>query len=282
MALTTALAESSIECNFVDEEWTEFDRTLKTCIVKSFSNFRHLTDPDTTVEGIIIEGNVVTGDFPENIGEAFPSLLAFAVGETPFKTINGKYFANMEMLSVVYLVETELETIEPGAFDSLTNLKSLYIYESQLTSLDEDTFKFLTNLNHIDITSSQISSLPENLLDSLENLEYFTTCFCQLETLPENFFSHNPNLREVDLWNNSIAELSPKLFDDKSALEFVDLGDNTCVSKAYDADTFDQMKKDLTDNCTPKFMFNKETRKTRKPRRKLFSFQMSGSAGFRF
>jgi chorismate mutase len=277
--LSFVSSNKSIDCSFSKIEWYYFNRTFRTCIVynQAIDNvgFTIASSADSSVEGFNIQNNTKIEFIPENLSEKFPNLINVQIFNCSLKSIDEHHFKGLRNLVTVYLAFNKIERIDSNAFkdnvkleqltlnnnnikylsedlfNSLRNLKILHLNDNQIRLIDTFLFKHSTSMEYINMDNNEVRFLYPETFSTLSNLKKISIGDNQLESIDQNLLANNKKLEKIWFENNKLKSIDATMFDDKKSLLFVVLKGNSCINDTFFSQSFESMKTQIKEKCSP-------------------------------
>lgn len=133
--------------------------------------------------------------------------------------------------------------------EKFPNLKEFRANSCGFTIVRNHYFKRLAQLRFLNLYRNEISSIESGSFDDLVGLEVLGLSYNEISFLDRMLFAALTKLEKIYLSKNKIQTLSPTTFDILGGqLRILDLSENVCVDKYYNANNFFQVEQDLS-NC---------------------------------
>lgn len=158
-------------------------------------------------------------------------------------------FKDLVGLEELNLGDNRIQFLGKNTFATLKSLKWLYLNDNKIQILHPQTFGSLVKVELISLIQNIISAVDENAFKNSTKLKELYLTGNKLETIPKNLFKENLRLVYVFLGINNIKFIDGRMFDQLPNLKLVDLKDNFCIDQHYRQDDFDEMRRDLQENC---------------------------------
>ena len=247
-----------LRCTIQSIQWIHLKRNgfknLQTCNIYNQKiddkGFSVADEPNLSIQAFGIEHNKEVKFLPENIAETFPELIVYQVWDCSTRTVNRNHFKGLHKLEHLILVRDEIESIGGDSFKDMKKLEELNLGYNKIKTCDPNWFQSLRTLRFLFIRYNQLDILDEKIFDNLKNLINIELHNNKLSTIPANLFKNNLKLEGIFLDDNIIQTISSTIFDHLKYLKFVSLRTNVCVNDFYFSHRFNEMKNDLSSNCT--------------------------------
>jgi Leucine rich repeat len=249
------LISNEVLCDFEAPDWLVIDEAHVICYIRNqtIDNNGFFLVPSTndSVKGLKISDEVGVRFIPEGIADAFPMMTVIEVHNCAVEIVGASNFRRLSELLSLNLNSNQIETVESGAFRDLSKLEHLSIGENKIEFLTSSTFKNLRSLKLLYLGDNKIQFLSENFLDELTSLNVVSFEKNRIESISETFFKNNLKLERIGLHENVIKHISSRTFEHLKNLSEVDLEENDCISRSYEQEAFNEMRKDLKLKCQP-------------------------------
>lgn len=175
-------------------------------------------------------------------------------------------FVNQTIESEAYVQESKIDNTVERIFvrgngrvkylpkqmgEKFPNLKDVFACCSGLTVVRKYYFEGMQNLRNLNLRENEIVTIEPDSFRDLISLEQLSFPNNKIETLDEKLFVTMVKLVDVWLSNNKIKFLSPTTFKiPDGQLSWVDLRNNVCVSRGFNANNFAQLEAQIRANCT--------------------------------
>ncbi|MBI2214096.1 MAG: hypothetical protein HYU52_10655 [Acidobacteria bacterium] len=182
-------------------------------------------DAQSTVTGIFLAQNNLTGALPPDIG-SFPNLTELELYENPIGGTLPTQIGNLSKLTRLLVFDTSIGGTIPSSIGNLGALVSLFLDRGQFTGPIPSTIGTLVNLETLHANGNQLTGPIPSQAGQLAKLTQIDLSYNRLGgPLPASLGSL-PNLTELALNNNEITGTIPPQLAGATRLQTLQLGTN--------------------------------------------------------
>ena len=191
-----------------------------------FGDFSGLTSLTT----LNISVNLNLRTLPSGLFADLDMLTHLFLNNNGLVSLRSDVFTGLNNLQHLSLFNNALTTLPPDVFTGLGSLEILDLGRNALTTLPPDVFTGLGSLARLGLGRNALTSLPPDVFTGLNNLDRLELFVNRLESLPPDVFTGLNNLNRLQLQDNDLTSLPSGVFTDLGSLGFLFLDDNRLES----------------------------------------------------
>ncbi|CRL08203.1 CLUMA_CG020936, isoform A [Clunio marinus] len=235
-----------------DETYSDFSKSnLFTCSLEDVVETKPFVIKDQPenrrVKRMILNDNKLN-NFPNDIGQTFPSLKELSASNSTLSYIHPEAFKDMPFLNNLDLSDNNLQLLPEKMFDDLLSLEELNLSGNKLEYLGDLKIGSLKSL-HLD--ENKLICISHKAFWNFPNLVTLNLARNHLTKLDKNTFKNNLQLEFLNLKENDIISIDETTFERLEELKELHLGHNKCIDTMFGPNSQEEIKIALQNQCSP-------------------------------